>query len=373
MTDTCKCPSCSIAQRLVAETDRTHACTVCGMRWEPHCAGCVDARAHLERQRDAHGHRNPKAWVRCDECGEIVAVDERGMQSALDVTVHAEAAAEQRLRRKRLLDDLDNLAQWRPYLEGHSTEPSPIVGDGNVGGGAKISATDRPDWVNDNGDGLKRALATRERIAKFDADARAAARARANGSSPTPLERAAAVLRWLSERSGAAHRKELAFRIGMAFGGRGEARVAALADLRARLELVPLTSEQIAARRVEIDAVFRADTDDAEAERKRVMAATDYAGLARAVAIAGCDSATASAYVRRTRALEALHAEIAKGERALTPATYRAEVAKLPSEPTEEGVKLLGNELLRLADALWSGLPLASVSELRHTLAVASG
>lgn len=387
-----ECIGCEVAQRSVAETDRLHTCVICAAEWHPACDGCVEARSYLRSMRDQRSRHESSSsptprkdlvriarcrdgWTICDVCGEIVALDGRGMQQALDKLVAEGDAAATRLRRKQMLLELDNLARWRPYLEGHSSEPSPIVGDGNVGGGAKTSSTDRPDWVNEDSAGLRLAYATREKLlaletrARFDAHTRAMARlsiraaqrARGDrpdhpGPPPTLLERGVAVLQWLSERSGSAHRKDIAFRVGMAFGGRAEERQRAEGDLARRLAIAPITPEAERARRSEIDEAYRADIDAAESDRREVMRSDAYLGFARAAAIAGCDSLVSTAMAKRQRALDDLSAQVALRKQALTPAEYRSEVAKLPPMPNEEGVKLLGNELLQLADATWHGL-----------------
>jgi hypothetical protein len=381
---------CVVAQRAAALAPST--CEQCGQAWEPiACEGCAEAREYLSRQRDAHGHRNPRAWVRCDECGEVVAVDDRGLQSALDATVRADELADRRLRQRRMLADFDNLAKWIPYLEGHSTEPSPIVGDGNVGGGAKISATDRPDWVNDDCEGIRRAHATGarlvalERQARSDHDARMRARDALRASQraawaracreaaaqspsaprpaepswaseqpPTSLERGVAVLRWLVERTGPSTRAKLAFRIGMAFGGRATAaqRTRDLGALKRRLSSPVPTAESIAARKLAIATEYRDVIRAATQRRASELQAAD-GEFTIASAIETYRAEVASAHERRARETKAIVVAENSQRDALTPARYRELLGTLPPDPTEEAVKTLGQALLTLADETW--------------------
>jgi hypothetical protein len=350
------------------------------------CNGCAEAREHLLATKDRNGHRHPRAWLRCDvpECGRIVALDERGLQSALDATERAEERAKERLRREAMLDELDNLARWRPYLEGKSSEPSPIVGDGNVGGGAKLSTTDRPDYVNkahDEGDDLDRAQRTRLRLGKLSAAARIDERRRHRDRDPVPtsFERGVAVLWWLVERSGVPHMprttantkatprdrgkargdrwRRVVYRLGMDFGGRAivAERTRLLGDLIRRRRTPELTVEAIRERRAAISAELRGDLEHIAKERRRIARTTrkNLAAFGRASVLLGCQHATAAAKERHQRALEALEVDVRASAARLTSEQFRAEQAKLPREPTEDAVRALGQELLELAARAW--------------------
>lgn len=387
------CTGCEPTQRAVAIDDAPRACFVCGQLWEPVrvCPGCADARAHLERTRDTHGHRNPRAWLRCDECQQIVALDARGLQSALDVTVRRGREADARMRRKTMLLALDNQARWKPYIEGHATEASPIVGDGNRGGGAKLATTDRPDWVTAPNDDptkdpkrdLAHAIACAAQLESLAVRARAAERWRAAmrdaarahqlatgqapthpGPSPTAYERGFAVLCWIAERTGSGTRKDLVYQLGLAFGGRAAAveEQRQLADLVRRKNIVPPKPEAVALEREKIRADAAAAAATIREERIRIVRDGTLPPEERALSeearergLLECWQARVAVYVARARDLAAIDARVAEGRTALTAEQFREEVAKVKHTPAPDAIKQLGRDLLALACRVWEG------------------
>jgi transcriptional regulator with XRE-family HTH domain len=477
------------------------------------CPGCIEARAYLQRMRDTRSRHaesteeNParkelvrlprcrNGWVYCEVCtqpnGEptIVSLDERGEQAALDATTRRIEQAEARLERKKMFDEFENLARYRSYLEGKGTEPSPIVGDGNRGGGAKLSAIDRPDYLDKAVDEglLQRAMETaskldgllsaarihryqreslrtttgsrlramreqlgmsRETLAEavmraddddgilhpwldLDADANAAntlalrlsfedpglrllhwlrrfvdlrsfyvrwvraledtagftiapptLRALAkvfhrdeddlhdrlthdDTPPPTDLERGVAVLHWLSIHVGPGQRKGIVMAIGEAFGGRAAAEdlQARRSELTRRRHIVAMNPEVAAAERKRIaDETVRA-VEKLRAEREAAIA--ELAQLRRSldpradqwteIRFTSIDTAMSQVFVQRLKEMNDLEARIAEGRRALTPEQFRAAIARLPPAPTTEAVKVMGAELLALAEAAWRG------------------
>jgi hypothetical protein len=147
------------------------------------CAGCREAETYA---------RHTGVWVHCDECGAAVSVDKRAAARAeRSQRRDGHRTAEQ--AKAGLVRDLENLARW-PDLCGRSAfAPSPVVGDGNRGGGAKRSAAELPDRLLDERASRERARAT---LARLEAIERAAA------TLPGYYSHAARTLRCILERCG---------------------------------------------------------------------------------------------------------------------------------------------------------------------------
>jgi hypothetical protein len=223
-----QCAGCLTAQTHAALSFRPMTCPTCGARWTPDpCDGCQETRANL---RTMH---NPRAWARCSDCDRVVVIHLRALDRAFRGVLRGQAT----VRRREMLAELDNLARWWPTIHPHAKEPSPIVGDGNKGGGAKISATDRPDHVNDEHEDLARAQRTDLRLGAILAAGRhetkllrivwvLATIARLNSDRAhvqpvtSALERGGAILEWLATRCTVAQRKKLAESVGWTFADR---------------------------------------------------------------------------------------------------------------------------------------------------------
>jgi hypothetical protein len=229
------CPQCPATLRRAALRDAAVAtCAGCGAVYQHDAAAaapaarcdCAGARAYVRALRRADG------WVRCDDCGRLVVRSLRGLDRAARHVRRAVATQ----RRRELLGALDHLARWAPEMGARATEASPIIGDGNKGGGGKRERTDRSDRLNDlTHDELARAYAVRDKLAALTARGRADTRAlrllyvvtglaRASLGLPLPdppgpsaLERAAAVLEWVAFRATQLQRKRLAESVGWAF------------------------------------------------------------------------------------------------------------------------------------------------------------
>jgi hypothetical protein len=220
-----QCPECLVAQREAGHGTRPVVCSTCGTRWTPDpCEGCAETKLALLAMH------NRRAWQRCADCDRIVAISLR----ALDRAFRGQLRGIATVRRRAMLAELDNLAQWWPTIHPHAKEPSPIVGDGNKGGGAKISATDRPDHVNDEHEDLARAQVTDLKLGALLAAGRfetrllrmlwilaTIARLGDHRAQMPPVtsatERGSAVLEWLTTRCTVAQRKKLAESVGWTF------------------------------------------------------------------------------------------------------------------------------------------------------------
>jgi hypothetical protein len=174
-----------------------------------------------------------------------------------------------------------------------------------------------------------------------------------------------AVLHWLSIHVGPGQRKGIVMAIGEAFGGRAAAEdlQARRSELTRRRHIVAMNPEVAAAERKRIaDETVRA-VEKLRAEREAAIA--ELAQLRRSldpradqwteIRFTSIDTAMSQVFVQRLKEMNDLEARIAEGRRALTPEQFRAAIARLPPAPTTEAVKVMGAELLALAEAAWRG------------------
>lgn len=220
------CLGCSRAQRDALERSIRVRCADCGQRWAPveRCEGCAETRATLLAMH------NRARYQRCADCDRIVCVGLRALDRAFRGRLQGQAT----VRRREMLKALDNLARWWPVLRPPSKETSPIVGDGNKGGGARLESTEKPDDLLEGGAQLRRAADTLERLEAIGTVARretrllrlvwflaTVARIESHRAARAPmssaLERGHAVLVWYCEHCKESQRKKLAESVGWVF------------------------------------------------------------------------------------------------------------------------------------------------------------
>jgi len=149
------------------------------------CPGCRELSTYLRT------HELVRGEVHCDECGSSVRLQKRRARRPAQPARVDERAW--RARTDETLADLGLIAKWRPTWSAAALAPSPVVGDGNRGGGAKREAADRSARVDDAHDEMRVARALDDKLQLL------CARGRALGGA---TERAAAVLCWIVERCG---------------------------------------------------------------------------------------------------------------------------------------------------------------------------
>jgi hypothetical protein len=123
------------------------------------CDGCTAA---ADYSRSMHGAR-----VHCDECGATLTATRKATKRGRNRR-DDENAVQSKIW--EMVRELELLARWLPTIEGGSSEFSPIIGDGNRGGGARTQVTDRTDWVNDHHEQLWAAQLVHRRLLAIGAE-----------------------------------------------------------------------------------------------------------------------------------------------------------------------------------------------------------
>jgi hypothetical protein len=110
------------------------------------CPGCAELVTYLRQHAMARGE------LHCEACGASVRLRKRKARRAAGPRDDERAW---RARVDEMLADLALVARWRPAWSAGALAPSPVVGDGNRGGGAKREAADRSDRVDERHDEMR--------------------------------------------------------------------------------------------------------------------------------------------------------------------------------------------------------------------------